>query len=105
MKLVVIESPYAGAVEENIKYARKCMLDSLRRGEAPYASHLLFTQDGILDDLNPEERTLGMDAGFAWGKKADLVAVYMDRGLSLGMQKGIASAMGRSIPIEYRHLL
>ncbi len=62
-------------------------------------------QDGILDDLNPEERTLGMDAGFAWGKKADLVAVYMDRGLSLGMQKGIASAMGRSIPIEYRHLL
>lgn len=41
------------------------MLDALDRGEAPYASHLLYTQ--MLDDTIPAERELGIKAGFAWG--------------------------------------
>ncbi len=57
MRLVVIESPYAGDVQANVAYAKRCVADCLRRGESPYASHLFFTQDGILDDLKPEERT------------------------------------------------
>jgi hypothetical protein len=40
--LVVVESPYAGDVERNVKYAKACMLDCLHRGEAPFASHLLY---------------------------------------------------------------
>jgi hypothetical protein len=48
MKLVIIESPYAGEVEANVAYARACMRDSLGHGEAPIASHLLYTQPGIL---------------------------------------------------------
>ena len=50
MKLVIIESPYAGDIEKNVAYARDCVRDSLMRGEAPYASHLLYTQPNILDD-------------------------------------------------------
>src|SRR5690606_24498929 len=46
--LVIIESPYSGDVERNTEYARSCLLDSLRRGEAPIASHLLHTQ--VLED-------------------------------------------------------
>lgn len=102
MKLVVIESPYSGEVEKNVKYARECVLDSLRRDEAPYASHLFYTQ--VLDDLNPEERTLGMDAGFAWGAKADLVVAYTDKGISRGMELGIEKAKSRGTPIECRTL-
>jgi len=77
-----------------------------RRNEenAPFGSHLLYAQDGILDDTNPEERRLGMAAGFAWGGVADLVAVYTDRGISGGMWKGIEVAKGRGTPIEYRKL-
>ena len=46
MILVVIESPYAGDVEANVAYAKRCVLDCLRLGEAPYASHLfLHSQD------------------------------------------------------------
>lgn len=103
MKLVVIESPYAGDVEKNLKYARRCMKDSLARGEAPYASHLLFT-NGVLDDLDPEERKAGIEAGLAWGAKADLVAVYVDRGISTGMHLGIREHVRRSVPIELRGL-
>ncbi len=34
MRLVIIESPFAGSVKENIDYARRCVRDSLGRGEA-----------------------------------------------------------------------
>ena len=50
MKKVIIESPFAGDTETNIKYARECLRDSIFRGEAPLASHVLYTQDGVLDD-------------------------------------------------------
>lgn len=104
MKRVIVETPYAGDVEANVAYARRCLHDCLLRGESPYASHLLYTQDGILDDTNTEERSLGINAGFAWGEVADLVAVYTDRDISKGMELGIAAAQKRGTPIEYRTL-
>lgn len=103
MKLTIIESPYAGDVEANVAYARECLKDSLKRGEAPYASHLLYTQ--ALDDTDPKQRMAGMLAGFAWGLKADLVAVYQDRGISKGMEDGIRRAEVNGTPIEYRTIL
>lgn len=63
MRRVIIESPYAGDVELNAQYARECLRDSLTRGEAPIASHLLYTQPGVLDDAVPRERALGIEAG------------------------------------------
>lgn len=104
MKRVIIESPYAGDVARNTAYARACMADCLRRGEAPYASHLLYTQPGVLDDDDPDERRLGIEAGLAWGEAADLVAVYVDLGVSAGMQLGIDRHRERGTPIEMRRL-
>lgn len=108
MKRVIIESPYSGTtpeeIQRNVDYARACMRDSILRGEAPFASHLLYTQPGILDDANPQERRLGIVLGFLWGKCADLVAVYADHGVSGGMLKGIAEARLRECPIEWRNL-
>lgn len=83
---VVLESPFSGDVEENIKYAKECIRDCLKRGEAPIASHLLFTQPGILDDDVELERTLGMWAGWAWHGAADKVVFYADKGWSKGME-------------------
>lgn len=105
MRLVIIESPYAGNVEANVKYARACMRDSLARGEAPIASHLLYTQPGILDDKIPEQRKLGMHAGFAWNRHADVCVVYDDYGITPGMQFGINRAEQMGIPVEYRHII
>lgn len=39
---VVLESPYSGDIKGNTKYARMALRDSLARGEAPIASHLLY---------------------------------------------------------------
>lgn len=101
---VTIESPYAGDVEANVAYAKRCVHDCLRRGESPYASHLFFTQPGLLDDLEPEQRRLGIDAGLAWQRSAGVVAVYVDRGISGGMLEGIRHASARGAHIEVRAL-
>lgn len=102
MRKVVIESPYNGSRDLHEHYAREAMKDCLARGEAPFASHLLYTQ--VLDDDTPADRKLGMDAGFEWAKAADAVVVYMDLGLSPGMAAGIARATAKGCLIEYRFL-
>jgi hypothetical protein len=100
---VIIESPLSGDMAKNQRYARKCLKDSLLRGEAPYASHLLYTQ--VLDDTVPEEREMGIKAGFEWGKVADMVAVYTDLGISKGMEQGIENARKNGLKVVYRSLL
>lgn len=100
--LVIIETPYSGDVEANTLYARACLLDSLRRGEAPIASHLLHTQ--VLDDMQPDERTLGIEAGLAWYRVATKCVVYSDRGISAGMKKGLVRAMQHDVAVEYRSI-
>lgn len=104
MTRVIIESPYAGDVEANLAYLRAALRDCLQRGEAPFASHGLYTQDGVLDDLVPSEREQGISAGFAWRSVADKTVVYTDRGMTSGMEAGIAHATRIGCPIEYRKL-
>lgn len=107
-RLVILETPYRGNnyedLEENIKYARECMADCLRRGESPLAFHLLYTQEGILDDKNPNERKLGITAASEWTKHADVTVVYTDRGMSEGMKAGIELAKKEGRQVEYRSL-
>jgi hypothetical protein len=104
MRRVIIESPYAGDVALNLAYLRACMADCLRRGEAPFASHALYTQSGVLDDADPAARALGIKAGFAWHAVADLSVVYEDLGISRGMRLGIEAAEERGLSVEFRRL-
>lgn len=103
MKKVIIESPYAGNLERNIEYAKMCLADSLSRGEAPIASHLLYTQ--VLDDLKPNERQTGIDAGLEWLKVADLHVFYLDYGWSLGMLHASQKSYASKIEVETRKIL
>ena len=101
---VSVESPYAGDVEGNVAYAREAVADCLKRGEAPFASHLLYTQPGILDDEVPRERARGIEAGFEWRAVADATVVYIDRGITDGMHEEIVDAERRGQPVERRSL-
>ena len=114
MRLVILESPFKGKGDtetarrldevENILYARRCVRDSLLRGESPIASHLLYTQTGILRDDVPEERALGIAAGLEWKAVAHVSVVYADRGISEGMQLGMDAASETGLPVEVRYL-
>lgn len=98
---VIVESPFAGGFA-NVRYSRECLRDCLDRGEAPYASHLLYTQKGVLNDEIAEERRRGIDAAVAWLEVADYVAVYMDLGITVGMMFGIIRAAKSGKPIRLR---
>lgn len=99
MHIVCVESPFkpsaadiatyedrfseAELLRQNIVYARLAVLNSLSRGEAPFASHLLYTQVwSEQDDL----RAAGIKAGIEMHHRCDTVALYVDLGVSSGMR-------------------
>lgn len=104
MKRVIIESPFAGDIEKNLRYVRACMRDCLLRGESPYASHALYTQDGVLADGDKAERKLGIAAGFEWRQCAEMTVFYLDLGMTPGMVQGIEDCETKGLPYEKRHL-
>lgn len=115
MLKVVLESPFKGTsknklirwfqTKRNINYARKCVRDSLSKGEAPIASHLLYTQKYILDDNVEDERNWGIHAGLAWKSVADKQVFYIDYGMSRGMTYAESFAKDHKILVEYRKIL
>lgn len=71
----MVESPLSGDFDRNRRYAVAIMRDCLlNHGEAPYASHLLYTQ--MLDDENVDERRLGMEAGIDRARARGAEIVY-----------------------------
>lgn len=114
MRRVIVESPYAGNISLNLRYLRACLRDCLKRSEAPFASHAIYTQPGVLNDHDSEERKLGIEAGFAWWAMADAVIFYIDLGESREMKaagervasliKDYHSASARILSVEERHL-
>lgn len=107
---VIVESPYAGDVSTNVAYLRACLHDCILRGEAPFASHGLYTQPGVLRDDVPGERALGIGAGLEWRRFAHKTVVYTDLGITEGMRRGIEHAAQLDLvtdfghPIEFRTL-
>lgn len=100
--ITIVESPFAGDVERNRGYALRCCADCLARGEVPYASHVFFTQ--FLQDLQPQERELGLTAGYAFWRGANKVAFYVDLGMSGGMERAKKRAVAIGMPWEERSL-
>lgn len=91
LRKVVIESPWrasqAYSVTQHKTYLLHAMADCVAKGEIPFASHLYLAE--ILDDDNPRERAIGIEAGWEWAKHADAIVVYTDFGISPGMAQSI----------------
>ena len=105
-----VESPYDGpdddTIRRNVLYARAACKHALGMGYAPYASHLFFTQPGILDDKVPAERELGMEAGKALIRESAAFSLfYLDLGMSGGMRWGKEDARRHGRAIEEFRLL
>lgn len=99
MKIVCLESPFkpseadvakyegrytrADLLRQNINYARLALLNALSRGEAPFASHLLYTQ---VWSESADLRDAGIKAGIEAHQVCHTVALYVDLGISKGMQ-------------------
>jgi len=103
---VIIATPYKGKTESeiiaNVEYARQAMMDSIRRGESPFAPHLLYPQ--VLDDGIRVQREMGMACGLNWIHAADNLIVYTDLGISDGMKAEIALANRIGLKVFYRSI-
>lgn len=87
-------------LEQNRAYLDRCLHDSIKRGEVPFAPHKVYP--GALDDLNETERNLGIECGLSVMARVDKVIAYTDRGVSDGMRKEIAHAEELGIEVETR---
>lgn len=108
MKRVVIESPYAGDAEQmkvNEIYGEFAMHDCLvNHNESPYASHLLYTRANVLRDWIPEDRKLGIEAGFCWRDVSEQSNFYTDLGITKGMELGMKDCLKKGKPYTKRIL-
>jgi len=106
MELVIIESPWKASssaeLSRNRNYAQKAMVDCIDRGEAPFASHLIYTQ--IFDEAIDEQRAKGIEVGLVWGRHATKTVVYQDFGITQGMVIGIKRAIEEGRSVEYRNM-
>lgn len=100
MRRVFIASPLRGDIERNQRYARAALRDSLDRGEAPFVPHLLYDQ--VLDDSVPEQRQQAINAALVMLEACDTLAVYINLGISSGMQGEIERAKALGIVNEVR---
>lgn len=103
---VQILSPFRGATPAqqrlHVAYAHAALIDCLERDEAPFAPHLIYPV--VLDDSIPRDRERGIAAGLAWLAVASKVVVYADLGVSDGMERELAVARARGLPIETRSI-
>lgn len=118
MRIVCLESPFKPSKEDiatysgrfsvtellrqNIVYARMALLNALKLGEAPLASHLLYTQVWTeRDDL----RDAGIKAGIELHHRADAVVLYVDLGTSAGMKRAADNARLIGVELLTRSIL
>lgn len=113
--IVIIESPYAGDIEKNVAYAWMCLKDSCIRGEAPFASHLLYTggghagfareaAGGTSDPKHWMSREEGLRRCESFRAAATKTVFYTDMGWSSGMIRAREAAERLGHPTEERKL-
>lgn len=95
---VFICSPFGGDITRNTEKARRYMRFAIRMNTIPFAPHMLYPQ--VLDEDDPDQRTLGLFFGTVWLSKCAELWVFGSH-VSVGMEREIACARKRSIPIRY----
>lgn len=103
MSMYYICSRYRGTKEqiaEHIEYAKELTRETLLYGHCAITPHLYITN--CLDDSDPEERQMGLEAALEILGRCDAVVVGMQFGISEGMATEIAEAKRLGIPVFYR---
>ncbi|OCN00613.1 hypothetical protein A7X67_17115 [Clostridium sp. W14A] len=97
-KLVYVASPYAGNIEQNVKAAIYYCRYALQCGCDFIAPHLFYPR--VLDNSDPSERRIGIQAGLRLLSMADELWVCGSR-ISEGMKSEIAEAERLGTSIKY----
>lgn len=87
----------------NKDFAKAWCLYASLMGHFAFAPHLYFTQ--FLDDLNEDERIIGIELGKQFLREADVLWVFLNgrKEISSGMREEIELAEELGITIQYFH--
>lgn len=97
MRRVYICSPLGGNITANIENAKRYSQYVFKCGMAPVIPHFYAL---VLNDDNPEERKLGMQAGISLLWVCDEIWIFGDE-LTEGMKKEILFAEKLNIKVRY----
>ncbi|MFA5638381.1 MAG: DUF4406 domain-containing protein [Anaerovoracaceae bacterium] len=98
LPLVYIASPFAGDIGRNSTKAQGYCRFAVSKGFIPLAPHLHYPQ--FMDDGDKEQRELGQFFALVLLGKCDEIWVFGTH-ISSGMEREIAKAKKRRIPIHY----
>ena len=98
MKTVYVCSPLGGNVAQNIENAKQYGRYVLSKGMAPVIPHFYAT---ILNDNNPSERILGMQAGKSLLFNVDALWIFGNK-VTKGMEDEIRFA--KKLNLELKHI-
>lgn len=103
-KAVLVVSPFMAEnpakADFMSRYALRATQDSVKRNEAPICNHLFYYQ--FLNTNITVERDQGLHSMLTWVPKCDILAVYIDHGITQAMQSVIGLAQVKNRKIEYR---
>lgn len=95
MRRVIVEAPYSGWSAYHFSYMQDCMADCLSRREAPLVGHWVYPAR-----LGP----VAVDATIAWEDACDVLAIYVDLGVTHNMRQAMVRAFARSRMVDVRAL-
>lgn len=105
-KATVILSPFMAEdpsrANAMARYAKRCVQDSLLKNEAPVASHYFYYE--VLNSNLSIERDIGLQSQLTWVQHAELIAVYIDMGITQAMDLAINVAKLANKKIEFRKI-
>lgn len=114
MAVVMIETPYSGDIDRNVRYLALCNNEAaLLYDECPYASHGLMTQhpraeDFFVSDYEEKWNVLTRDSAIEMSqrirKRCDKTVFYTDLGWSRGMEAAKQYCIDNQLPFEERKL-
>ena len=114
MSVVMIESPYSGNIDRNIRYLSLCGFDSgILHDECAYASHGWMTQHPrckkyFVSDYDTKWDVLTRDQAIERSQRmrirCDKTIFYTDLGWSSGMKSAKQYCIDNKLPFEEREL-
>lgn len=114
MSVVMLESPYSGNIDRNLRYLALCGIETTSLyDECYYASHGLMTQhprskNFFVSDYEPKWDVLTRDTAIELSQRirirCDKTVFYVDLGWSSGMKMAKKYCEDHNLPYEVRHL-
>lgn len=110
VSVVMIESPYSGDIDRNVRYLSLATLHSGTLGELPYSSHSYMThpraKNFFVSDYDPKwdvwTRDQAIERSHVMRHRCDRTVFYTDLGWSSHMKAAKKYCVDNNLPFEER---